>query len=315
MERVRGGPSESDDLTRRPPLLPAVRRVPGGARDRGEYHRRQHAKVHGLPPRSAGASPPCTSGGTQPARGDPDRRAPAARHQDGARDGHVPRVHDIREVARAPPLSVRRRFRLPCRQEDAHDAHAHQDPDLTQDALDRHRQDREAAARTAYAQAVCPIREDYDRATHLNAKALAEFPTPTGSTADVWRSVEIRLDAGATLDQIVATADVPTLQSIREWAPTWLAVNGGDPAAAPTLGDRLDRATLSRYAAITEDADMAVALDEAPALAGLAVTLAAAEAEAQGVSGAGAGALEAAVATAMAEREAARGDVDSSSNL
>lgn len=235
------------------------------------------------------------------------RRAPAARHHDGARDGHVPRVHDIREVVRAPPLSVRRRFRLPCRQEDAHDAHAHQDPDLAQDALDRHRQDREAVVRTPYAQALRPIREDYDRAAHLNAKALAKFPTPTGSTADVWRRVEMRLDAGATLDQIVATADVPTLQAGREWVPTWLAVNGGDPAAAPTLGDRLDRATLARYADITEDADMAAALAKAPALAGLAVTLADAEAEADGAPGAGG--LAGAVAAALAEREAARGNV------
>ncbi|MEY8814419.1 hypothetical protein AB9H24_04350 [Micrococcus luteus] len=225
------------------------------------------------------------------------RRGPAARHHDGARDGHVPRVQAIREVVRAPPLSVHRRFRLPYRQEDAHDAHAHQDPDFTQDALDRHRQGREAAARTAYAQALRPIREDYDRAAHLNAKALAKFSTPTGSTADVWRRVEMRLGAGAAFDQIVATADVLTLQALREWAPTYPAVHGGDPTAAPVLGDRLDRATLARYAAITEDADMTAALAEAPTLAGLAVTLADAEAEAQGAPGAGG--LEAAVAAAM----------------
>ena len=236
------------------------------------------------------------------------RRAPAARHHDGARDGHVPRVHDIREVVRAPPLSVRRRFRLPCRQEDAHDAHAHQDPDLAQDALDRHRQDREAVVRTPYAQALRPIREDYDRAARLNAKALAKFPTPTGSTADVWRRVEMRLGAGATLDQIVATADAPTLQAVREWAPTYLAVNGGDPAAAPALGDRLERATLARYAAITEDTDMAAALAEAPALAGLTVTLDDAEAEAQGIPGAGG--LNGAVAAALAVQAAGSTTVD-----
>lgn len=76
----------------------------------------------------------------------------------------------------------------------------------------------------------------------------------------------------------------------------------------PTLGGRLERATLTRYTAITEDTDMAAALAEAPALAGLAVTLANAEAEAQGVPGTGG--REGAVAAAMAEREAARGDVD-----
>ena len=169
----------------------------------------------------------------------------------------------------------------------AHDARALQDPDLTPEAMTRTRQDREAAARTAYAQALRPIREDYDRAAHLNAKALAKFPTPIASTADVWRRVEMRLDAGATLHQIVATADVLTLQAVREWAPTYLAVHGGDPAAEPVLGDRLERATLARYAAITEDADMAAALAEVPALAGLAVALDDAEAEAQGVPGAG----------------------------
>ena len=166
-------------------------------------------------------------------------------------------------------------------------ARTHQDPDLTPEALTRQRQDREAAARTAYAQALRPIRDDYERQARLNAKALAKVPAPTGSTADVWRRVEMRLGAGATLDQIVATADVPTLQAVREWAPTYLAVNGGDPAAAPALGDRLERATLARYAAITEDTDMAAALAEAPTLAGLAVTLDDAEAEALGSGGAG----------------------------
>lgn len=189
-----------------------------------------------------------------------------------------------------------------------HDARAYTDPDLTPEALNQRRQDREAAARTAYAQALRPIRDDLDRAAHLNAKALAKFPAPTGSTRDAWERVTMLMDAGRTLDQIVATADVLTLQAVREWAPTYLAANGGDPAAAPALGDRLDRATLARYAAITADADMAAALAEAPALAGLAVTLADAEAEAQGTPGAGG--LEAAVAAAMAERQAARGDVD-----
>ncbi|MCV7669412.1 hypothetical protein ACIQO5_09375 [Micrococcus luteus] len=187
-------------------------------------------------------------------------------------------------------------------------ARAYQDPDLTPEALTRQRQDREAAARTAYAHALRPIREDYERQARLNAKALAKVPAPTGSTADVWRRVEMRLGAGATLDQIVATADAPTLQAVREWAPTYLAVNGGDPAAAPALGDRLERATLARYAAITEDTDMAAALAEAPALAGLTVTLDDAEAEAQGIPGAGG--LNGAVAAALAVQAAGSTTVD-----
>lgn len=184
----------------------------------------------------------------------------------------------------------------------AQDARAHQDPDLTPEALNRQRQDREAAARTAYAQALRPVREDYDRAAHLNAKALAKVPAPTGSTRDAWERVTMRLNAGATLDAVISTADVLTLQAVREWAPTYLAANGGDPAAAPVLGERLERATLARYAALTDDADMAAALAEAPALAGLAVTLEDAEAEAQGVPGAGG--LDGAVAAALAAQAA-----------
>ncbi|MEV8232410.1 hypothetical protein [Micrococcus luteus] len=65
-------------------------------------------------------------------------------------------------------------------------------------------------------------------------------------------------------------ADVLTLQAVREWAPMYLAVHGGDPAAA---------------------------LSEAPALVGLTVALDDAEAEAQG--GPGAGGLEGAVAAAL----------------
>ena len=187
-------------------------------------------------------------------------------------------------------------------------ARTHQDPDLTPEALTRQRQDREAAARAAYAQALRPVVVVTDRAARLNAMALAKVPGPTGSTADVWRRVEMRLGAGATLDQIVATADVPTLQAVREWAPTYLAVNGGDPAAAPALGDRLERATLARYAAITEDTDTAAALAEAPTLAGLAVTLDDAEAEAQGIPGAGG--LNGAVAAALAVQAAGSTTVD-----
>ena len=83
---------------------------------------------------------------------------------------------------------------------------------------------------------------------------------------------------------------------------------GGDPAAAPALGDRLERATLARYAAITEDTDTAAALAEAPTLAGLAVTLDDAEAEAQGIPGAGG--LNGAVAAALAVQAAGSTTVD-----
>lgn len=118
----------------------------------------------------------------------------------------------------------------------------------------------------------------------------------------------MRLNAGHTLDDIISTADVLTLQAVREWAPTYLAANGGDPSAAPALGDRLERATLARYAAITQDADMAPALAEAPALAGLAVALDDAEAEAQGVPDSGG--LRGAVAAALAAQAAGSTTVD-----
>lgn len=188
-------------------------------------------------------------------------------------------------------------------------ARTYQDPDLTPEALTRQRQDREAAARTAYAQALRPIREDYERAARLNAKALAKVPAPApGATDGAWRRVEARLGAGATLDDLIAISDVEMLQAIRVEGPTYLAINGGDPAGSVTLPDRLDRATLARYAAITEDTDMAAALAEAPTLAGLAVTLDDAEAEAQGIPGAGG--LNGAVAAALAAQAAGSTTVD-----
>lgn len=184
----------------------------------------------------------------------------------------------------------------------AQDARGLTDPDLTHDALAMRRHKALQEAREAYGRTVRAIRTEHHHAAARNRKALDVFPTAAGSTRDAWDRVAMRLDAGASLGQIVTTADVPTLQAIREWGPSYLTAHSADPSAEPDTA-ALERATLRRYAIVTEDAGLLAALEEGPALAGLALSLEDAEAEALGAPGAGS--LNGAIAAAFAEQHAA----------
>ncbi|GAB3754831.1 hypothetical protein GCM10027591_03780 [Zhihengliuella somnathii] len=110
------------------------------------------------------------------------------------------------------------------------------DPHLSTEGIIAERKTRTNKLRAEAKQSLAMIRarakEDEDALANRMEKAM---PKPEGSTADAWTRVKMLLDSGRTLSQVIKNADVPTLQAIREWAPTWLETQ----RTPETLGEAL----------------------------------------------------------------------------
>jgi hypothetical protein len=104
-----------------------------------------------------------------------------------------------------------------------------------------------------------------------------------------WDQVRMRLDSGASLQRVIASADADTLTAIREWAPTWLAAQADsarpagmeglefdDPDVAPimrSLDERLAEVSGNGFSTVNQRAkeaagDAAYAASVAPRLEG-----------------------------------------------
>ncbi|WP_102161236.1 hypothetical protein [Zhihengliuella halotolerans] len=121
-------------------------------------------------------------------------------------------------------------------QEEFRKIQSYTDPHLSNEGILAERKKRTDALRAEAKQALDTVRaraaDDRDALTRRMEKAM---PKPEGSTADAWARVRMLLDAGRDLNKVIKTADVPTLQAIREWAPTWLETQ----RSAETLHDAL----------------------------------------------------------------------------
>jgi hypothetical protein len=125
-------------------------------------------------------------------------------------------------------------------------ARAHQDPNLSPEGLaNRQRELTEQVHRQhrgQFEQLRAQINSDVDT---LRRWADSARPQVGTTPADLqraqvaWDRVRMRLEAGMTLPQVLATATQDEALAVREWAPTWLEVNAfvahskaGGPRAA-----------------------------------------------------------------------------------
>lgn len=106
----------------------------------------------------------------------------------------------------------------------AHEIQTYKDDYLSPAGLEEARAKKLQALREDGKQALNRIQLSVDTDRNwLKSKAEQAMPKPSGSTADAWARVQMLLDAGRSLNQILENAsDVLTLQAIREWGPTYL---------------------------------------------------------------------------------------------
>lgn len=68
------------------------------------------------------------------------------------------------------------------------------------------------------------------------------LPEPNGSTADEWARIQMLLEAGKSMHQVISGATVEQLQAIREWGPTYQEAQTFKTMGGPNaLGEELSR--------------------------------------------------------------------------
>lgn len=95
----------------------------------------------------------------------------------------------------------------------------HKDPDLSPEGQEK----ADARARAALKAEFDALVREFEKEA-AETKRVAEDAIPKGSadTQQHWQRARMLLDAGATLSEVVATADAPMLHAIQEWGPTYM---------------------------------------------------------------------------------------------
>jgi hypothetical protein len=153
-----------------------------------------------------------------------------------------------------------------------------QNPDMTPEGLQNHRDTLVARVRAQYLPKLAALETDVRRDAEILFDAADEaIPAAQGSTRDAWQRVEMLLAAGKALPDIITAADVPQLQAIREWAPSWLAANrhkakGANIGAGTTTA--LENSIRDRWAEILPNGGtLREALEAKQVAAGLEYTI------------------------------------------
>lgn len=159
---------------------------------------------------------------------------------------------------------------MPTYAEQAHTAHrAHQvaiqkarsfsDPDLSQEAIHTKRAALVQAEEDRYAEARNTIQSDAERSHTIRSQAAGEARPKITDHAQVaarWAQMKSLLDAGRTVRQVLAKADVAGVQAIQDYGPSYLEAKGIAPGlghAGTTLPD-VGRLCDDRYIALGSDA-------------------------------------------------------------
>jgi hypothetical protein len=131
------------------------------------------------------------------------------------------------------------------------EAQVYKSDHLTPEGLRVKRGELVQRATAAYRSKLEPLKTNMDTESNwIKARAVRAVPPNTGGTRDNWERVKMLLDAGQSLQQVIAKADAGALHAIREWAPTWLdATSNGE-----TTDLRLfERSLTQRWAEIVSD--------------------------------------------------------------
>jgi hypothetical protein len=102
-------------------------------------------------------------------------------------------------------------------------ANAFTDPELSAEGSAKRRADLAAAARTSYKGKLDQLAREF-KAEAADAKRVGQeaIPAAPTDTAQAWGRAKMLLDAGQSLQQIVAKADPALLHAVTEWGPTYL---------------------------------------------------------------------------------------------
>lgn len=153
-----------------------------------------------------------------------------------------------------------------------------QNEDLTAEGLQNYRNQLVDQVRAQYLPKLAALDAQVrDEVEILTKAADRAIPETQGSTGDAWKRVEMLLDAGKALPDIIAAADPSQLLAIHEWAPTWLAANQ-HKAKGANLGSSSEAAfensVRDRWAQILpKGEDIREALEAKPIAASLSYTI------------------------------------------
>ncbi|MFE5837224.1 hypothetical protein [Arthrobacter sp. NPDC056493] len=137
-------------------------------------------------------------------------------------------------------------------------ANEYTNPDLSAEGIDKRRAELIAKAGEDHKAKLDHLaREFKDEATETKRVAAAAIPTPAGDTSQAWGRAKMLLEAGQTLQQIVAKADPALLHAVTEWGPTYLeaeAYKGRSDGFAPVAVDAapLQRSIRQRWTQVLD---------------------------------------------------------------
>lgn len=108
----------------------------------------------------------------------------------------------------------------------AAEARQTEDSDLTAEGLQKLRASRVDRVRAQFLPQLGMLESQINRAADaLSEDAARVIPASQGSTRDAWERVQMLLEAGKGLSDIITDSDAAQLQAIQEWGPTWLSAN------------------------------------------------------------------------------------------
>lgn len=137
-------------------------------------------------------------------------------------------------------------------------AQAFTSPDLSIEGIGKRRADLIAKAGTDHKAKLDQLTREFKReAAETKRVADGEIPKPAGDTAQAWGRAKMLLDAGQSLQQIVAKADPALLHAVTEWGPTYLeaeAYKGRADGFAPVAVDAapLQRSIRQRWTEVLD---------------------------------------------------------------
>lgn len=103
------------------------------------------------------------------------------------------------------------------------EANSYTNPDLSAEGLAKKRAELAEKATNEYKGKLEALTSSFKRDAAMAKEAgLKAIPAAPGDTANVWARAKMLLDAGQSLQYIVAHADPAMLHALAEWGPTYL---------------------------------------------------------------------------------------------
>lgn len=103
------------------------------------------------------------------------------------------------------------------------EANSYANPDLSAEGLAKKRADLAAKVTSEHRNKLDDLMRSFKReAEAAKEAARKEIPAPPADTANVWARAKMLLDAGQSLQYVVAHAEPTMLHALTEWGPTYL---------------------------------------------------------------------------------------------